>query len=71
MAGINYNDREARRAKRYRRHNYLNPSPWNNTVVNITVPPNVERREESAPCTFCGVARGCRHRPWLLEAAHG
>jgi hypothetical protein len=29
---------------------------------------STERREESAPCKLCGLARGCKHRPWMLRA---
>ena len=35
----------------------------------VTVPENVERREVHEPCFACGVAGGCRHRPWMLR--HG
>lgn len=31
-------------------------------VTKITIPENVERREFSGPCGWCGVRGECRHR---------
>lgn len=36
-------------------------------VVAVSIPENVERRESHEPCFACGVADGCRHRPWMLS----
>lgn len=33
----------------------------------VTVPEDVEVREESSPCFNCGDRGGCRHRPWMLS----
>ena len=45
--------------------------PSHNLVSHVmTIPEDVERVEVSEPCTYCGVARGgCKHRPWMLDAA--
>lgn len=55
---ICYNDREARWIKRYREGRAPSSS-----VVNITVPDDIERRSVHEPCFYCGTALGlCRHR---------
>ena len=46
MAGANYNDRDARWAKRYRLGRPTNGS----NVVNVTVPDDVVRLSEHEPC---------------------
>jgi hypothetical protein len=53
--------------RRYRQR-WLLSNPSLNQVNHVAVPENVERREESAPCKLCGLARGCKHRPWMLRA---
>lgn len=51
--------------RRYRERHFVNPS--HNLVSHVMeVPADIRRVETSEPCTFCGVARGCRHRPWML-----
>jgi hypothetical protein len=55
--------RQARR--RYERH-LTNPSPWNNCVVNATVPDDIQRVETHVPCWQCGSREACKHRKWML-----
>ena len=65
-----YNESDRRAAKRYRERHYRHPQPFAQTVVNIIVPEDVERREEHAPCFKCGVRAdiACRHRPWMIAS---
>jgi hypothetical protein len=65
-ASICYNDREARWARNYAKRGRGDMPASLQTVVNVTVPEDIERVTEHEPCFYCGVRAGlpCRHRRW-------
>lgn len=55
---------ERRLRQQYHKRWHSHPSGLK--IDRLTVPENIERREESSPCFNCGERGGCRHRPWML-----